>query len=179
MAFIQASGQNTPLVLQIAEDGQAREYVHVLQARFGFHLSSIYIEEKVLSESSEVDRSILQLRFCDNEGHHWVLHPGRYKAFGLTAALMATSTNLLSMPSDMSSVQPPLFHSVKLECPDDLIHLSSDSSKGELPNVTLPTTIADTPVSDSKGTEPLKSIYTPIGSSGHSSFSCPPFHPNT
>jgi hypothetical protein len=29
----------------------------------------------VLSELGEVDRSILQLRFRDNEGHHWVLLP--------------------------------------------------------------------------------------------------------
>jgi hypothetical protein len=179
MTFIQAPGHNVPLVLQIAEDGYAQVYAHLLQAHFEFHLSSIYIEEEVLLESGEVDRSILQLRFRDNEGHHWVLLPGRYMAFGLIAALTAASTDLLSMPSDMSSIQPPLLHHVKLECPDDLVHLSSDSSEGELSNVILLTAVADTLISDSKDTEPLKSIYTPISSFSHSSFSCPPFHPNT
>jgi hypothetical protein len=49
-----------------------------------------------LSKSGKVDRSILELRFRDNEGQHWVLLPGRYRAFRLTAALMAASTDLLS-----------------------------------------------------------------------------------
>jgi hypothetical protein len=133
-----------------------------LHARFGFHLSSIYIKEEVLSKLGKLDRSILHLRFRDNEGYHWVLPLGWYRAFGLIAILMAASTDLLSQPSDMSSVQPPLLHSVKLKCPNDLVHLSSDSSKGELPNVSLPTPTIDTPVSNSKCSELLKSIFIPI-----------------
>jgi hypothetical protein len=70
MAYIRASGHNVPLVLQIGEDGHAQVYVHVLHACFGLHLSSIYIEEEVMAESGEIDRSILQFRFLDNEGHH-------------------------------------------------------------------------------------------------------------
>jgi hypothetical protein len=104
---------------------------------------------------------------------------GRYRAFRLNATLMAASTDLLSQPSNMSSVQPPLFHFVKLKRPNDLVHLSSDSSKDELSNVSLPTPASHIPVSDFKCSEPLKSTLTPIGSSGHSNFSCPPFHPNT
>jgi hypothetical protein len=179
MAYIRATGHTVPLVLQIAEDGHARVDANVLHARFGFHPTSIYVEEEVLSESGEVDRSILQFRFHDNEGHHWLLPLGRYRAFGLTAALMAASTDILSQPSDMSSVQPPLLQSVKLERPDDVVHLSSDSSEDELPNVSLPSPVAHTPISDSKYSEQLKSAFTPIGSSGQSSFSRPPFHPNT
>jgi hypothetical protein len=57
-------------VLQIADYGHARVYAKFLHACFGFHLSSIYIEEEVLFESSQVDMSILQLSFCDDEGHH-------------------------------------------------------------------------------------------------------------
>jgi hypothetical protein len=130
-----------------------------------------------MSESGEVDRSILQLRFRDNDGHHWVLPPGRYRAFGLTAALMAASTDLLSQPSDMSSVQPPLLHSVKLEFPDGLVHLSSDSSEDELPSASLPSPAAYTPNTDSKCTKHSKSVFTAVGSSGHSNLSRPPFHP--
>jgi hypothetical protein len=107
MAYIQASGHNVSFVLQIAEDSYAQLYAHVLYARFKFHLSSIYIEKEVLSKSSKIDRSILQLRFHDNEGHHWVLPPRWYRAFGLIAVLMAASIDLLSQSSDMSSVQPP------------------------------------------------------------------------
>jgi hypothetical protein len=70
MAYVWASGQNVPLMLQIAKDGHARVYAHVLHAHFGLHLSSIYIEEEVLSESGDIDRSILQFRFLNNEGHH-------------------------------------------------------------------------------------------------------------
>jgi hypothetical protein len=150
-----------------------------LHARFGLHLSSIYIEEEVFSESGDIDRSILQFRFLDNEGHHWMLPPGRYRAFGLTAAFMAASTVPLSQPSDMSSVQPPFLHSVKHECPDGLVLLSSDSSEGELPSASLRAPIAHTSVSDSKCIEYSKSVFTPIVSSGHSNLSRPPFHPNS
>jgi hypothetical protein len=179
MAYIRSFGHNVPLVLQIAEDGHARVYAHVLYAHFGFHLTSIYIEEEVMLESGEVDRSILQLRFRDNDGHHWVLPPRRYRAFGLTAALMAASIDLLSQPSDMSSVQPSLLHSVKLEFPDGLVHLSSDSSEDELPSASLPSPAVHTPKTNSKYTEHSKSIFTLVGSFGHSNLSRPPFHPNT
>jgi hypothetical protein len=70
MMYVQAIGHSVSLVMQIAEDGDARVYVHVLHAHFEFHLSSIYIKEEVLSESSKADKSILHLRFHDDEGHH-------------------------------------------------------------------------------------------------------------
>jgi hypothetical protein len=92
---------------------------------------------------------------------------------------MAASTDLVSQPSDMSNVQPPLLHSVKLEKPDNLEHLSSDSSEGALSNVPPPTPAAHTPLSNSKYSEHSKSVFTPVGSSGHSNLSRPPFHPNT
>jgi hypothetical protein len=130
-------------------------------------------------ESGEVDKSILQLRFRDNDGHHWVLPPGSYRAFGLTTALMAASTNLLSQPSDMSSVQLPLLYFIKLEFLDGLVHLSSDSLEGELSSASLPSPAAHTPKTDSKCTEHSKSVFTLVGSSSHSNLSRPPFHPNT
>jgi hypothetical protein len=57
-------------VLQIAEDGHAQVNAYVLHAHFGLRLFSIYLEEEMMSESGEVDRSILQLRFRDINGHH-------------------------------------------------------------------------------------------------------------
>jgi hypothetical protein len=51
-------------------------YANVLHARFGFHPTSIYINEEVLSESGKVDRTILQLSFRDDEGQLWLLPPG-------------------------------------------------------------------------------------------------------
>jgi hypothetical protein len=68
MAYIGASGHSVPLMIQIADGGHARVYANVLHARFGFHPNSIYIEEEVLSESGKIDRTILQLRFRDDEG---------------------------------------------------------------------------------------------------------------
>jgi hypothetical protein len=132
-----------------------------------------------MSESGEVDRSILQLRFRDIDGHHWVLPHGKYRAFGLTRALMAAFTDLMSQPSDMSSVQPPFLHSVKLECPDNLVNLFSDSSEGAIPNILFPTFAAHTPISDSKYSEYSKSVFTLVGSFGHSNLSWPPCHPHT
>jgi hypothetical protein len=79
----------------------------------------------------------------------------------------------------MSSVQPPLLHSVKLEKPDNLVNLSSDSFEGTIPNVPPPILVVHTPVSDSKYSEHSKSVFTPVGSSSHSNFSRSPCHPNT
>jgi hypothetical protein len=115
----------------------------------------------------------------DDEGQLWLLPPGRYRAFGLNVALMAASTDLVSQPSDMSSVQPPLLNSVKLEKPDNLVNLTSDSSEGVVPNNPPPTPAVHTLVSDSKCNELSKSIFIPVGSSGHSNLSRLLCHPNT
>jgi hypothetical protein len=77
MAYIRATGHSVPLMMQIAEGGYARVYASVLHARFGFHPTSIHIEEEVLSESGKVDRTILQLSLRDDEGQLWLLLPGR------------------------------------------------------------------------------------------------------
>jgi hypothetical protein len=79
----------------------------------------------------------------------------------------------------MSSVQPPLLHSVKLVMPDNLVNLSSDLSEGALPNVLPPTPTAHNPLSNSKCSEHSKFVFTPIGSFGHSNLSWPLFHSNT
>jgi hypothetical protein len=91
---------------------------------------------------------------------------------------MATSTDLVLQPSNMSSVHPPLLHFMKLENPDNLVNLSSDSSESALPNIPPSTPTIHTPVSNSKCSEHSKSIFTPIGSSGHSNLSRPPCHPD-
>jgi hypothetical protein len=49
----------------------------------------------VLPKSSKVDKSILQLSFRDDEGHHWLLLLGYYRAFGLNATFMAASTDFV------------------------------------------------------------------------------------
>jgi hypothetical protein len=82
MVYIKATGHSIPLMMQIAEGGHAQVYANVLHAHFGFHPTSIYIEEEVLFESSKVDKTILQLSFHDDEGQYWLLPPGRYRAFG-------------------------------------------------------------------------------------------------
>jgi hypothetical protein len=92
--------------MQIVEGGHAWVYAKVLYAYFGFHLTSIYIEEEVFSESGKVGISILQLSFCDNKGLHWLLPLAYYRAFGLNATIMVTSIDLISQPSDMSSINP-------------------------------------------------------------------------
>jgi hypothetical protein len=55
-------------MMQIVEGGHVQVYANILHARFGFHPTSIYIEEEVLSESGKVERTILQLSFRDDEG---------------------------------------------------------------------------------------------------------------
>jgi hypothetical protein len=139
----------------------------------------IYNEEEVLSKSGKVDRTILQLSFHDDEGQLWLLPLGQYRAFGLNASFMAASTDLVSQHLYMSSFQPPVLHFVKLESPDNPMNLSRDSSEGVIPNVPPPAPTAYTPVSDSKCSEHSKSIFTPVGSSGHSNLSWPLYHPNT
>jgi hypothetical protein len=74
---------------------------------------------------------------------------------------------------------PPLLYFVKVESPNNLVNLSSDSFEGAIPNVSSPTPATYIHVSDSKCSEHSKSIFTPIGSSGHSNFSRLPCHLNT
>jgi hypothetical protein len=179
MAYIKASSQSVFLKMQIAKGGHARVYANVLHARFGFHPTSIYIEEEVLSESGKVDRTILQLSFRDDEGQLWLLPLGRYRVFGLNPALMAAFTDLVSQPSDMSNILSPLLHSMKLEKSDNLVNLFNDSSEGALPNNPPPIPVVHTPVSDSRCSELSKSVFTPVGSSGHSNLSRPACHSNT
>jgi hypothetical protein len=78
----------------------------------------------------------------------------------------------------MSSIQPPLLHSMKLEKPDNLVNLSSDSSEGVVPKNPPPTSTVHTPISDSKYNEHSKSVFTLVGLTGHSNLSRPPCHPN-
>jgi hypothetical protein len=68
MVYIRASSHSIPLMMQIVEGGHTQVYANVLHACFGFHLTSIYIEEEVLSESGKFERTILQLSFRDDEG---------------------------------------------------------------------------------------------------------------
>jgi hypothetical protein len=84
-----------------------------------------------------------------------------YRAFRLNVVLMVASTDLVSQPSDIFSVQPPSLHSVKLESPDNLVHLSSDSFEGELLNVSLPIPAAKIPVHDHKCNERLSPPIPP------------------
>ena len=179
MAYIRATSHSVPLMMQIAEGGLVQVYASILHACFRFHLTLIYIEEELFSKSGKVDRTILQLSFRDDEGQLWLLPSGRYRAFGLNAALMAASMDLISQSSNMSSVLPSLLHSMELEKPDNLANLSSNSSEGALPNVPLPTPAAHTSISNSKCSEHSKSIFTPVGSFGHSNLSQPLYQPNT
>jgi hypothetical protein len=55
-------------MMQIVEGGHARVYANLLHAHFGFHPTSTYIEEEMLSESGKVDRTIFQVSFRDDEG---------------------------------------------------------------------------------------------------------------
>jgi hypothetical protein len=68
MAYIKDSGHNILLIMKIAKGGHSRVYANLLHAHFGFHPTSIYIEEEVLSESGKVDRTILQFSLRDDEG---------------------------------------------------------------------------------------------------------------
>ena len=104
MAYIRASGHSVPLMMQIVESGHVQVYTNVLHTRFKFHPTLIYIEEEVLSKSSKVNKIILQISFRDDEGQLWLLPPRRYRTFGLNAALIATSMDLVSQPSNMSNV---------------------------------------------------------------------------
>ena len=70
----------------------------------------------------------------------------------------------------MSSVQPPLLHSMKLEKPDYLMNLSSDSSEGTISNIPPTTPAAHIHVSNSKYSE-QSTVFTPVGLPGHSNLS--------
>jgi hypothetical protein len=87
-----------------------------------------------------VDKSILQLDFCDDEGQHWLLPLGHYRAFGFNAVFMAVSIDLVLQPLDMSCIQLPLLHLVKLESSDNLVNFHSQLPL-HTPLLAIPSTV--------------------------------------
>jgi hypothetical protein len=81
MPYIRVVGHGILLMMQIVRGGHARVYANILHAGFGFHPTLVYIEKEVILKSGKIDRTILQLSFCNNEGQLWLLLPGWYKAF--------------------------------------------------------------------------------------------------
>jgi hypothetical protein len=88
-----------------------------------------------------VDKSILQLDFCDDEGQHWLLPLGHYRAFGFNAVFMAVSIDLVLQPLDMSCIQLPLLHLVKLESSDNLFPVFHSQLPLHTPLLAIPSTV--------------------------------------
>ena len=96
MASISVRGDEVPLVLPVGESGFVKVTSNLLYIRFGLAESSIMVEEEVLEKYGIVKEGILQSRCTEDEGFYWLLHPGQYKAYGLTPQQLAASTEIIS-----------------------------------------------------------------------------------
>jgi len=155
MASIRADGHEVPLVLPLGEGGFTIVSSHLLHVRFGFVLSSIYVEEEVLSDSGRLKESIHMPKLVANDGHVWHLFPERYRTYGLSSLKMNASNDIIPRQSNYSTVNMPLSSQditmsldrehitiasihvpcirVKQEALDPIIDISSES-KGECPS---------------------------------------------
>ena len=80
----------------VGDDGNVEVHERLLNAKFQFKLDSIYIEEEVFLDCSEMVETILQLKFRNDKDVVWYLHSRIYRVFGLIISQMVTSIVFLT-----------------------------------------------------------------------------------
>jgi len=84
-------------VFPIHEGGHARVLSHLLQVRFTFVESSIYVEEERKLELWELQESISIAKYIEEDGYCWYLTLENYKAYRLPLSKLVASIEILSL----------------------------------------------------------------------------------
>ena len=107
MASIRVDGYDIPLVFPVGDGRCARVPCHLLQVRFKFVESSIYVKEEKRSESGEVVQSIPIVKSAKVGTYYWYLALGNYRAYGLPLSMLGASTEIQTHQSHNSTVDMP------------------------------------------------------------------------
>ena len=134
MATIRAVNHSIPSVIPVGDDGLAKVPEWYLSMRFKLNQDSIHVEEEVFHDNGSLSHTVLQVAFRNDDGRVWFLHPGSYKAMGVTESEMATTTVLLTPGMSLTSTtKVPLLATVKKEPGLEEVTLLSDDSDDDVP----------------------------------------------
>jgi hypothetical protein len=129
-AVIRADGEGVPVSFPLGSDGIAVVTAICLSLRFQLNVDSLHIDREVYdSMTGELSHTIGQLHVYNGNGKHWLLGPGRFRLYGLSESVMATTTILatpLSSPS--CTIQTPLISRLKVEPGLQPVTILSDDS---------------------------------------------------
>jgi hypothetical protein len=136
-AVVHAEGGGVPISIPLGDDGLALVTSLRLSLRFGLTERFIYVDEEVYdAHSRDLMYTIGQSLECDGDSKQWLLKPGRYRVYGVSELVMATSTELITPHrSSTDTVQLTLATRVKIEHAEELITILSDDSDGNSPAV--------------------------------------------
>jgi hypothetical protein len=94
--IICADGEGVPILFPLGNDGLALDTSLRLSLRFGFSEEFMYIDEEVYdAHSGDLIQTIGQSPVCDGHTKQWLLNAGRYRVYGISDSVVATSTELV------------------------------------------------------------------------------------
>ena len=104
-------GSLIPTCIPTGPDGTFDLTPQWLSIRYGFDVDSLWLETDVVDpETRNVLYSIyVQPETLDNNARVWKLKPGRYRVYGLSKSMNASTVLLTSAVPPHSALKPPYF----------------------------------------------------------------------
>ena len=134
-------GSLIPICIPPGPDGTADLTPQWLSIRYGFDVDSLWLETDVVDpETRNVIYSIyVQPEMLDNNARVWKLKPGRYRVYGLSESMNASTVLLTPRSSSTLCTEVPLLYRVKIEpgvrVSIDLSDSSDDEGRPSLPPI--------------------------------------------
>jgi hypothetical protein len=137
---ISADSDGVPVSFSLGNDRLARVTSLRLSLRFRLSEDFMFLDEEVYDAlSGDLINTIEQPPICGRESKHWLLKHGKYRVYGVSDSVMATSTELVTPHcSSTGTVQLTPISQVKVEQAAELITILSDDSNGNSPVVPPP-----------------------------------------
>jgi hypothetical protein len=135
-----AQGDSVPILFPLGKDGHALVTSLRLSLRFRFSDEFMYIDEEIYdAQSGDLIQTIGQSLVCDRDSKQWLLNAGRYRVYGVSDSVMATSTEQVTPHhNSIGTVQLTPATRVKVEHAEEVIIILSDDSDGNSPAVASP-----------------------------------------
>jgi hypothetical protein len=132
-----ADTEGVPVSFPIGNDGLALVTSLRLSLRFRLSEEFMYIDEEVFdAHSAELIHTIGHSPVSEGDSKHWLLKPERFRVYGVSESVMATSIELVTPHrSSIGTVHLNLATWVKVEKEDEVINILSDDSDGNSPSV--------------------------------------------
>ena len=96
LVVIYSDGKEVPISFPLGNNGLA--LIISLRVSLRFHMSEdfMFIDEEVYdTQSGDLTHIIGQSPICDGDSKQWLLNVGRFRVYGMSELIMATSTKLV------------------------------------------------------------------------------------